>query len=168
MKDFLAEYCANNTNLEIQDIFKYLYQMCFGCEHLAAEYSYALGRIKQELEEAGEDDLPAVEFLGERFCRVHLKALKDEASAELLTRLFIRSAQKQSDGTEHLEAELGRLAQLAEKGDIPFGSEEVAGAVEAWRRAGFPAIHHSDTFRRAHHPAYRVIRREYLHELLPE
>lgn len=163
----IAEYCAKNTDIEIQDVFKYLYQKCFGCEHLAAEYSYALDRIRQEMTEADRDDLPEVELLGERFCRVHLKALKGdlEALAEKLTGLFIKSAQRQPDGLLRLENELEEFVRLAGSGEVPFDAEEVTGKIAKWRALGFPAVHHSDRFREAHHPAYRVIMREYLREL---
>ena len=30
--------CCSGKGIEIQDVFKYLYQSCFGCEHLSTDY----------------------------------------------------------------------------------------------------------------------------------
>lgn len=158
-------YFGQNTDIEIQDIFKYLYQMCFGCEHMVNNYSTALEWIKREMETATEDDLPDVEMLGDKFCRVHLKLLRKSGSPEQLTELFVRSAQRQEDGMERLEQELQNLVRLAREGRISFTEKDVITAIDEWKKLGFPAIHHSERFREAHHPAYRVIKQEYLCEL---
>ena len=62
-KDTLSAYCRANPDLEIQDLLKYLYQSCFGCEHFVSDFSAALGGIVGELAEAQLDDLPEIEPL---------------------------------------------------------------------------------------------------------
>ena len=61
-----------------------------------------------------------------------------------------------------LEEKLACLLALAREGRLPFPYGEAAQAVQAWRNAGFPACHHSEEFRRAYAPAYRVIRRAHV------
>ena len=42
-------------------------------------------------------------------------------------------------------------------GTLPLDSAEFDRQLAAWRDAGYPAVHHSDAFRAAYQPAYRVI-----------
>ena len=158
-------YCRCNPGLGLQDLFKYLYQSCLGCEHFVADEAKALAHIYEELPEAGADDLPEVEWLEGDFCRFHLKGLKDGATPEILCRLFLRSAQKQPEGAARLTLALEEVLALAREGRLPFSREEAQGAVARWKSAGLPPLHHSEEFRKQHHPAYRVIRKEFLKEL---
>lgn len=161
-KDTLSAYCRANPDLEIQDLLKYLYQSCFGCEHFVSDFSAALGGIMGELAEAQLDDLPEIEPLDGEYCRVHLKALRGGLSPEILCRLFILSARPRPDGRVRLEAALAEAVSLAEEGLLPFSAEALQAATLRWRADGFNPVHHSDAFRTRHHPAYRVIKKAYL------
>lgn len=158
-------YCRANPDIGIRDLFKFLFQSCLGCEHLIAAPEKALAWIRKEAEQAEEDDLPEIEYLDGEYCRVHLKLLRRGADPETLCRLFVRSAEPVPGGRERLERELERLTATAGRGELPFSREELARAIEAWKEEGFPPVHHSEGFRAAHHPAYRVIRTELLPQL---
>lgn len=162
----VREYCQQNTELELQDVFKFLFQSCMGCEHLVSDYAYALERIDGEMKDAKSDDLPDVEYLDGNYCRVHLKVLKDREAEERLCSLFVKSAKAEPDGKTRLENELVKLLEAAKKGELPFTADEVARGIDEWREGGLRAIHHSARFRAAHHPAYRVIRTEFLENIL--
>lgn len=161
----VVSYCNNNTGVEIQDIFKYLYQSCFGCEHLVTDYGSALERICREMDDAGKDDLDETEPLDGDFCRVHLKITERGISPETLCRLFLLSGQTHSDSIPRLEKELGKLIRYAREGIIPFSPEKTAEAAEAWKNANYPPVHHSETFRKKHNPAYRVVKSEFIRML---
>ena len=47
IQDFLRAHCARYPKLELQDIFKALYQSAFGCEHLIADPSAAADYIRR-------------------------------------------------------------------------------------------------------------------------
>ncbi len=51
----------------------------------------------------------------------------------------------------------GCLGDLAAAGGIPFTQEEVVAYFELIAQGGYPAIHHSEAFRNAYQPAYRVV-----------
>lgn len=156
------DYYRNNTDLEIADIFKFMYQSCFGCEHLVSDYNTALNWITKEAESAALDDLPDVEYLDGEYCRVHLKALDAEHSAEWLCRAFLDSSQTHTEGQARLENQLQTLHKYVSDGLIGFDIKQLEYETETWRKQGFPAIHHSELFRNTHHPAYRVILKKYL------
>ena len=161
----VLDYYKQNTDIEITDLFKFLYQSCMGCEHLVSDFDKALAWIEDEYTRAFDDDLPPVEALDGGFCRVHLKAMKNKDSLKDLCEVFILSSKKQQDGIERLENELKRLVVFADNKELKFSKSEVLDAIEQWRNQGFPAIHHSENFRKKYNPAYRVIAKEYLNRL---
>lgn len=163
--DVLREYIESDTNVGIGDIFKFLFQSCFGCEHFVSDYDIALMRIVDEAKSCERDDLPEVEELPGNYCRVHLKVVKSKSDLEKLCKLFVKSSEIHEDGQKKLEQYLEALLNYSEEGRIRISSDELTTAIEKWRKEGFPAVHHTEGFRRAHHPAYRVIRKEFLSEL---
>lgn len=161
----VLDYYHENTCLEISDLFKFLYQSCFGCEHLVSNYDDALKRIIEEAKLCESDDLPDVEYLDGEYCRVHLKSLNTKDLLEWLCRTFIDSSKIHSEGEKRLEEQLKMLLRYSETGIICFDKDILEQEISKWRKQGFPPVHHSDTFREAHHPAYRVILKKYLNEL---
>ena len=65
---------------------------------------------------------------------------------------------------ERLEKHLDELISLVSDGLINFDKEELEKEIDNWRGLGFPPIHHSENYRKAHNPAYRVIQKKYLNE----
>lgn len=161
----VLDYYRENTHLEIRDLFKFLYQSCFGCEHLVSNYDDALKRILDEAKSCESDDLPNVEYLDGEYCRIHLKAVNTRNSLEWLCRKFIDSSGARPEGEKRLEEQLRMLLQYAEAGTIRFDMDILAKEIVEWRKLGFVPVHHSETYREAHHPAYRVILKRYLNEL---
>ena len=165
IQDFLRAHCARYPKLELQDIFKALYQSAFGCEHLIADPSAAADYIRAEAARSGDRISELVELLGGDYCRVHLGILQDGLSAETFARLFALSARHEECGREKLEAMLTALQTMADAGGLPFSAQETAEAVERWRKDGFPPLHHSVVFRKDYAPAYRVLRRDFARAL---
>lgn len=161
----VLEYYRENTCIEIKDLFKFLYQSCFGCEHLVSNYDDALKRMINEAELCELDDLPDVEYLDGEYCRIHLKAVNEGNSLERLCRMFIESSGTHPEGEKRLEEQLEILQRYSETGEIRFDEDVLKREIIEWKKLGFPAVHHSDIFREAHHPAYRVILKKYINEL---
>ena len=158
-RNLLTEHCQAYPKLQIQDIFKYLYQSSFGCEHMVASSDGATENIRAEISrlEILSDEKPRIDRLDGNYSRVHLSYLTDGLSAETLGRLFCASAKKESDGLDALNSKLEIANTLAEEGLFSFSSAEFGSELEKWRENGFPAVHHSSAFREAYKPAYRVV-----------
>lgn len=150
----LLEHYKKYPKLRAEDIFKYLFQSAFGCEHLVSDPSAALNYIKKEREMSVST--PTLDELDGEYTRVHISCL----APETLARLFCLSAKKE-DGLASLEAKLEVAKALVANGDLPLDGEDFSRKLEAWRQAGYPALHHSDAFREAYRPAYRVIANKY-------
>lgn len=166
VREFLTTYMQRYPKVQLMDLYKALFQAAFGCAHAVADIELARDWIVRESAETPETALPLLESLPGDYCRVSLEWLKEGMSAETMAQLFQRSAQPTPHGTDLLSLALEQLLALAREGALPFSADETEQAVLDWRSAGFPACHHSQPFREAYRPAYRLIHKKYL-PLLP-
>ena len=165
-KNALLKHCKNYPLLQVQDIFKFIHQSAFGCEHLLTDHQHILQRICTEAEENKSKAQDLIEPLDGDFCRVHLSVLQNGLQAETLAKLFMLSAQPVATAKEELQSKLQILLLLCENRQLPFDANQVQKEIALWRQNGFCACRHSEVFRTAYDPAYRVIKNEYA-RLLP-
>lgn len=163
--EFLLTQCRAYPALRPEDLLKALHQSVFGCGHFVTDEAAGLERLREELARLPQGAVSRAEALDGPYVRLHLGELGG-LSPRTLYRLFALSAEAPAGGAAALEEKLQRLLNLAREGRLPFSCDETARAVASWRTAGFPACHHSEEFRAAYAPAYRVIRQEYV-RLLP-
>ena len=83
-----------------------------------------------------------------------------------MAKYFCLSAKIEPDGKEKLLEKIAVARELILDGTIVLSLSDFDELHERWRKAGYPAIHHSEAFREAYHPAYRVIANEYLKHLI--
>lgn len=157
----LSQHCSTYPGLQTEDIFKYLYHSAFGCDHLVSDEQSALQYILGEYATAG-DAPDLIEPLDGSYSRVHLGVLKNGLCPETLARIFVLSAKREADGTAHLVHKLAVAQEMLQDGTLSMDDKHFSEQLDAWRAAGFPALHHSDAFRKAYHPAYRVIANQYV------
>lgn len=137
--------------MQPQDYAKLAYQSEFGPAHLLANEQTAADSILQEWQAVSVRAVPCnPEPIGHGFCRFHLQAgLFSANAASALAKLFFLAAGELTGTPEGLDARLEILRRLPVDG------------MEAWlaayRRQGCPAVHHSEVFRSAYHPHYRVL-----------
>ena len=161
-KAALISHYKRYPKAQLQDLFKYVYQSSFGCEHLISSPEAVEAYIKAEAETCVSEGIEEmVEPLDGDYCRVHLGYLKEGLCSSTLAQFFYLSAGHVEEGKERLEEKLSALAEAVEDGLLPFEKETVAEAIVKWREAGYPACHHSEAFRTAYAPAYRLIKKEY-------
>ena len=161
-RELLIKHSAAYPSLRAEDIFKFIFQSSFGCEHLVSNESAALEYIKREYAAIPEGTQPSVEKLDGDYSRVYLSCLSDGLSPETFARLFCLSAKKEEKGEEKLREKLEVALELVREGDIPLDRKDFEKKLHEWRAAGCPAIHHSDVFRSEYRPAYRVIAERYV------
>lgn len=162
-KELLLNHYAAYPRLEVADIFKFIFQSAFGCEHLVSSEERALNYIKAELERIKDDEsAPRIDALDGDYSRVHLSCLSDEVTPEVLAKYFCLSAKVEEGAKEKLIEKIAVARELIADGTIPLSLSDFDELHARWREAGYPAIHHSDSFREAYRPAYRVIANEYV------
>lgn len=157
LKDHFSRYPL----LQPRDILKFLHQSTFGCGHLIASPTAAADYICEEMLQC-TDSTVEIEDLDGDFCRVHLSYIKKlGVSADTVAKLLVLSSQEPCSNEKSLETRLDVALSMAKNGEFPFSCEALQQEIDAWHSAGFPACHHSEVFRNAYAPAYRVIKKEY-------
>lgn len=156
-QEILAAHREKYPLMEPQDYGKLAFQSEFGPEHLVSDADSVLSYLRREYGEL-EEGCPAItpEPIGNGLCRFHLAACAEE-KLPLLAELFCRSARDRQGNREGLDARLALLREL----DMPGMAEWLA----EYEAAGCPAVRHSQTYRDAYAPHYRVIKLDYLAEL---
>lgn len=161
-RELLIRHYQRYPKLQIEDIFKYLFQSAFGCEHLVSSEETALDYIKREYETVSKTESPLIEPLDGEYARVHLSCMNEGLKAETLAKLFCLSSKHEPDGKALLEDKLRVAKELIVNGELPLDLEAFDKMLKSWKNAGYPAIHHSEAFRSEYRPAYRVIANRYI------
>ncbi len=160
-RKLLEEHLKAYPSLEIQDVFKFLFQSSFGCEHLVSSLDGAIGYISREYAELRPEQ-GNIEPLDGGYSRVPLSYMDNGLTSETLGKLFFLSARKEENGQGDLKNKLNIAAQLVSEGVFPFSEKDFSDAVTEWERLGFPAVRHSQAFRDNYSPSYRVISNKYI------
>ena len=157
-KEYIIDQFKKYPHLEFEDLMKFLYQSSFGCEHLVSDFSIVKKRIQQEFD-TQMDSCNSIEYLDGDYVRLHLNY---GLSVNTLSTLFILSSQQEKKGIEQLENKLQTLLDLIQDNTLPFSLELSKDILLKWKKEGYPAIHHSNTFNQLYHPSYRLIHKRYV------
>jgi len=166
-RTWILDHCARYPALQVQDLRKALFQSAFGCEHLLKDPSAAAEYIRREAVVSRDHGEPTVEQMDGAYCRVHLDWVHRGLSPETLARLLVLSARPRAEGAAGLAEKLKVLRALLQEGTLPFDPETAETELVRWEAEGFPACHHSEAFRNAYAPAYRLLDAAYT-PFLPE
>jgi uridine kinase len=92
---------------------------------------------------------------------VHLSVLDSGLSTATLAKLFCLSAKKEENGADALSEKIEAVKALVSCGKVTLDFDEFCAKILTWKNDAYPAVHHSDAFKREYAPAYRVIANEY-------
>ena len=152
------------------DAVKLAYQSVFGGGHLIPDREAALERLRREYAAlpvrctGGE----LTEEIGGGLVRLHLAALDpDVLPLEAVNALFCRSAEMVHGQEETFVCALEDIRRGCAGGYLPFGTDELEAYLQTYREQGMPMVSHSEAYREAYHPAYRIIRQEFMPYLAP-
>lgn len=140
--------------MHIRDLYKLVYQHEFGCAHAVTDKERAREWLLREYRSVRQEDVPLYDDIGNGYVRVNLKALDaNGVSPDELLEWFVKSAEPA--GNKERFALI--LKELPDCG-LPFDRSELEAFVRARAEEGFPAVHHSEEYRAAYAPAYRVVK----------
>ena len=146
----------------LQDVYKSFYQSRFGAEHLITDTASVRAYLRSEIAEAAVDSVanPYFEPVGEegQYVRVYLRCINEGFITEQqLFDAFLRSAHPHQPLREWSELWQEEIVPAARKAGLDFSQEELSALVDASLRRG--AVRHSDDYRNAYHPHYRIVER---------
>jgi len=154
--------------MQIQDMIKLIYQNEFAGGHLIENEDDSLRKLQDEwrsLEQSSpnrkiSDD--AFENIGNNLCRFHLTALKYyDISLNTINRFFTSTANSIHGSIQSFEEKLDVLRQCCKEGQLPYPLEELEAYLCSYKKKGYPPVSHSEMYRAAYSPAYRIVRSEY-------
>lgn len=177
MDDFLRilhPHAKRYRQMTPQDAVKLAYQSVFGGGHMIPDEAAALTRLQSEYAALREKtttpdgNIPLTEPIGGGLVRLHLAALDaDILPLEAVNAMFCRSAEMVQGSAETFQQVLHELRQGCQDGYLPFSQDELETYLQTYIAAGTPMVSHSETYRAAYHPAYRIIRQEFVPYLAP-
>ena len=162
LKAILITHAKRYPLMQPRDAVKLIYQNEFGGGHLIRDEQACLNYLRQEYASAEKDPTAALyEDIGNGIVRVNLAAVKPE-DLEQLGRDFIRSAAKHKGTLDSFLNKLEVLRMLTTEGVFAFDLDALNTYLSEYKAAGYPAVSHSEQYRQAYKPAYRIIRNAYL------
>ena len=160
LEHILKTHAGRYPLMQPTDGVKLLYQNEFGGGHMIRDAESCLQFLRREYATV-EKDPQALreESIGNGMVRVYLPALTDE-ELEALGQRFLRSAAQHTGDKARFLEKLELLRRLTREGCFGFDSEALEDYLQAYKAAGYPMVSHSDAYRNAYRPAYRVVREE--------
>ncbi len=164
----LLEQIARYPEMEVQDLFKVLYQAAYGSGHALSDTLAARQALEDEmaslLDEATGQPADPAEPLTERLTadgglvRVNLRPyLSAGGQSETLWRALARTSSRHAPTPESLRVWWTEAETLASEGRLPFDAEALDSFYMRQGLTGFPIPHHSNHYEATYRPAYRVI-----------
>lgn len=161
---YLTEQYRRHPALAAEDVAKLCYQAARGAEHLLTDLDRARAYLERELALTPADgEMPLAEPISDEVARVNLAAWKARGLApETLFALFAATASVRREGEDPLPLYLREVGEWLSSAQGPVTPEAWQAFLGDYEARGCPAIHHSDAYRGAEHPAYRIVRRDLL------
>ena len=156
----ILEHLKRRPEARVQDIYKLLYQGVFGVGHIISERAWGVlveeaNRIN--LNDHPEDPLLEPVSLDGSMVRVNLRQyLKAGLSLEALFDVMRESGKVQGDP----EVFLGYWAEFKRMNDdglVSFPKVEIQALDNQIKDEGVKPRHHTEPYRMAYYPAYRVV-----------
>lgn len=166
-RSLIEAHLERYPEMEIADGYKLLHQAVLGSEHAVTSRAAAAGWLSEELLDLGDGpEEPLVDPLGgppgvgaeAAIARIHLRPFQARGGAPpRLADAFFETASRVPADQAGLECALTALTAPIGLDARSWGPDEAAAYVSARRAEGFPAVHHSEAYREAYYPAYRVV-----------
>jgi len=157
----LAHHFQRYPRMELADVYKLLHQAAMGPGHAIDNLAAARARLAAEAAELGdgpEDPIADPISPDGKMARIHLRSyLAAGYDADVLVDAFVETGHAYPGAPEKLEKFCACLADLAAAGGIPFPRQDVERYVQAIAERAYPVVHHSEAYRAAYRPAYRVV-----------
>ena len=162
----LVDQIARYPQMEIQDLYKLLFQAVMGSEHAISSLDAARSWLHQELENLPEGPIePAIDVISpeDNIVRVNLRPfIQSGGDSSSLLDAFVRTANEYRGTKEGLWLYWSFAERLADDGELPFERTNMRAFYKLLEEDDFPAVHHSTRYEKAYRPAYRVIKQDYL------
>ena len=165
MKNVILAHASRYPEMQVQDYIKLIYQSEFGGSHFVADEAEALAHLREEcaaLPKATLHERTPFEPVGCGMERLYLsRTLLEHVSMHTINRMAILSANAKHGSLMHFKQKLNVLRALSEAGEIPPAADVLDEYLSEYEASGYPSVHHTDEYRAAYHPVYRLVTRRF-------
>lgn len=179
MNIYFRSYWGQHKVTRPEDVIKFIYQSVFGAEHLIqcsassvpCDNMDSLNKVHEyftsEWNSAEPTKAPLYEDISDTYARVFLPAWKYYGyRPEDLWDIFLKTASISSGGEDLFQKETEEIFDFLRTVLSECEYEDYEKYLREYKEAGIHPIHHSEEFRYAEAPSYRVVRREFLLPIL--
>ncbi len=171
IKDLLLTHYRSYPKMQIRDAVKLIYQNEFGGGHLIKNENDCFDRLKEEyLTHEGRPKAKSIpagiifEDIGNGLCRIHLQSLHNTGiDIGTVGKFFINTANSTCGSIEGFEIKLETLKHCCSDNTLPYPLARLEHYLRTYKDQGYPPVSHSEEYRAAYLPSYRVIKSEYVH-----
>jgi len=162
MEVFILRHLERRPLMEAIDVYKLLYQAVFGVGHILGEN--ALDRLQEEVKGLKLDTQPEEPLTEDvspdgTTIRVNLRPFIKEGL--YLNSLYLAMKSSRTDGdTANLLRYWEAFTELVNSGKVKLDKDQVQAVTNRIGPANCPTLHHSEAYRRAYAPSYRVVQRK--------
>ena len=162
LKRILRTHAAKYPQMQPTDAVKLIYQNEFGGGHLISDPDAVTRYLHREYESVTKSpDAALYEDIGNGIVRVNLAALRGDA-VQRLGEAFLRSATAHKGEMPRFLEKLALLSVLCAEGVFSFDLAALDAYLDSYEQAGYPMVSHSEAYRTAYHPAYRIVTKDEL------
>ena len=157
LRAILITHAKRYPLMQPRDAVKLIYQNEFGGGHLIRDEEACLNYLRREYADLEKDPTASMyEDIGNGIVRVNLVAVREE-DLEQLGQDFIASAAKHKGTLDSFLNKLEVLQTLTTEGMFAFDLDALNTYLSEYKAAGYLAVSHSEQYRQAYKPSYRVI-----------
>ena len=166
IQQFIAQQMKAYPKSRLIDIYKSCFQDFMGAEHLVGDRQSAKKYLEDELKGINENELTSWFYepcgIDGNYVRVNLRCVKDGlVDAEVLLDAFVRSANVQRPKIGDWQERWTKIVEIIENMNLQISNyQEDKAFINKFLSAGKYAVSHSDDYREAYHPHYRIIERK--------
>ena len=154
--EIIHSHFAEYPHMQLQDLYKLVYQGVMGSSHALTSSSAAEKWLQDELLVMGKSRIgeKLIEKLSSDILRVNLRPyVASGGDTVALLNGFIRTGREYSGSTDSFIPAWNKVAGFQSL----FSISEMNLFIAHQEAADFPAVHHSNAYRKLYRPAYRVV-----------
>ena len=156
-----------HPSMQPQDVIKLCYQAAFGAEHLLLDKQRASNYFNEEFANTKPCAGNLYEQISDNIYRINLAVWKATGMpSEWLFEMFVNSMKPVENGKNLFLEYLDTIDEHFCEFHLAFSWDEWTGYRDHYLEDGLHAVHHSQAYRDAEKPAYRIVNARFI-RLLP-
>ena len=158
-KENLIKHLKTFPLMQAEDVYKLAYQFSFGPGHFFINEDEAEKRIFSEAEGLKDDNGKInIVIVGNGYYRYPL--FDNPIYLKIVLEKFIKTVKGGKPNNVDFEDLLNDISGYLKDLKINFNVEDFLALIKDMKEKGYPAISHSERYRNAYHPHYRLIKGE--------